>query len=89
MANNQSNITTIQIPPLGERKYYATPRIKTFLSDDPADLETSVNAWIDTLATPIGPIKYSINDFSYTSAQLANNTINYSVLVRYNQWTPV
>ena len=88
MAQN-NNFVAIEARPPGQRVYYATPMFKSFTSDNMEDLTFALNVWIAAMALPVTPdTLYTIISTQFTSAQLANNVIEYSVLVRYTIWTP-
>jgi hypothetical protein len=88
MAQN-NNFVILQSRPLGQRVYYATPRVKLFEETDTLALEILINDWLDALALPLDPDNLiTIIDTQYSSAQENNNTISYSALIHYTHWQP-
>lgn len=85
---NPTNFANALTGPLGGRTWYTMPRVEIFADDDPDDLETQVNDFLDALAIPLTPdTKYSLIDIAYAmSGTGANNT--YSALINYRIWTP-
>jgi hypothetical protein len=83
----RSNFTNPPIQPAGQRRYVSIPAVEILTHDDPAILQTDINAFIIGLALPyIQDFRYTIQEIQYTSAQLANNLIQYSALVHYTIW---
>jgi hypothetical protein len=75
--------------PLGQKRYYGTPLVKIFSDVDVQSLQDDINAWLLALGTLNGDdILYTLLDFDYPSAFLANNVVVYSVLIRYTCWQP-
>lgn len=88
MAQN-NNFVSLDAQPTGQRVYYATPRFEMFVDTNALDLGDSLNDWIESIALPVTPdMLYTVLTTDFTSAQLSNNVIEYSALVRYIVWRP-
>lgn len=73
--------------PKGQSRWYFKPQIFIAEETTPAELQATVNAWLDSLAVPIVlDAKYEIVSTEYSKAQLANNEITNSALIHYNVW---
>jgi hypothetical protein len=84
-----NNFLTISPRPIGQRKYFATPRVATFSDDDLFILTEDINSWIDDLALPVDVENlYTVLRIEYTSTPLAN-IITHSALVHYLHWVLV
>ena len=88
MAQN-NNFVALEARPHGQRVFYATPQFEIFTNTDEQALATDLNNWIGVMALPVTPdTLYTIISTQFSTAQRSNNTIEYSVLVRYTIWLP-
>ena len=88
MAQN-NNFVALEARPHGQRVFYATPRFEIFTNTDEVALQVELNDWVGDIALPVTPdTLYTIISTDFSTAHLANNVIEYSVLVRYTIWTP-
>ena len=88
MAQN-NNFVALEARPHGQRVFYATPRFEIFSDINEVALVSALNDWIGDIALPLTPdTLYTIISTDFSTAHLANNVIEYSVLVRYTIWQP-
>jgi hypothetical protein len=84
-----NNFLTISPRSIGQRKYFATPRVETFTYESAQDLADAINLWIDAKALPVDVENlYTVLRIEYTSTPLAN-TLTYSALAHYLHWVLV
>ena len=87
MTTNETNFVALPPPPTGQFTWFPTPRVKTFTDEDPLVIEAGVNAWLDTLATPVLPdVNYTIVSIDYAGADLQPTKMRFSALVYYTLW---
>jgi len=76
--------------PISDKLFFPTFRVKHFTSTLPTEIEMTINDFADSLALPLDPnTRYTFDDVKFTSAQKANNVVEYSALVSYVIWTAV
>ena len=85
-----TNVVSQTIPPVDERVFWPEYIVKHYTDTDPQIIEDGINDLSAFFAQPLMPdTRYTFRDIQYTSAQTANNVIEYSALVSYVKWHAV
>ena len=85
-----TNLVSQQEFPVDERAFWPDPQVRQVTDTDPQVIEDSINALAAAFAAPLTPdLRYTFNDIAYTSAQTANNVVEYSALVSFVIWHAV